>query len=285
MDLPLVEEIREARRLADEAQSAAIFQQRIHNALTAVAVVQRQLASLPSEAGVAIPADELIDALAEQWRQLSDLPAAGPRAMHSVAERLRMRRMQLEAADQLISPIARESEARSHHLAHLQQAQQQALADPKFASAVAELQRVGVERERTRVQLEPLKMKMQAIDPSTRVVRSFVEHLDQVIASDMPIPGAAAWRAGVVARDLAAAVDGLLHELHFEVSHPVPPTIPDAPSVEDADATMAAAIQTRDALTELLAALEGEHAQLSVAMTSLQERYDGLTQQIVDRLG
>jgi len=284
MELPLVEEIREARRLAEEAQDATVHYQQVQTVIASLGVLQRQAASLPST-DVTIPGGELVEAMSERWSALADLPTIGPRPTQELLEQLRMRRQQMESASQLLQPIVEDAERRSGALHQLQHQQGHLLEDPKYSEQVAELQRLANDRAEARSRLDPLHHRLKGVEPAYKVVSSFAERLDDMIREEMALPGAAAWRAALVARDLVSTLDGLLAELRLDVPHPAPLEVPDTPDPAHADELLDKARGVKAELDDLVVALKAEHEHLRGSVDALQERYDELTQQIVDRMG
>lgn len=285
MELPLAEEIREARRLADEAQDAMVHTQQVNVTITSIDLLDLQ-ARGGDNAGMPLPGDDVVYRLCERWPQLADLPSTGPRPTQPYREQLRLRRLQMQSALQLLNPIARESAVRSQRLHDLQHEQRHLLEDPKYAEALTEITRLSADRNDAQFVLAPLEQRLSALTPSGTILWKFIERLDWTLADHLSPPGATEWRAALVARDLVAAVDALFNQYRLDLPRPAPvDQVPDAPDPAQSAALLAEVARVRDEFVRLHRAIYAEYLRVSSEAVVARQRFDELTQQITDRMG
>lgn len=284
MDLPLVEEIREARRLTQESADATLHANRAQSVLTSINLLEHQLRDKP-DFNAPIPGDDLVDEIAERWPELSDLQSEGPRPGQPIQERLRMRRQQVRTALGLLNPLAGAYTDRSTEMTRLQHTQRHLLEDPKYADQMGELQVLSVERERVGNQLHPLNTRFGAIQPARNVISAFASRIQEATRARSSLPGLDAWRSATVASGLLSALDRVLGEANLEVPPPRPIEVGGAPDPADTDRLSAEVDRVKRELQELLAALAEEHTRLEAKVDALRQRYDELTRAITDRMG
>lgn len=288
MKLPLVDEIREARRLAEEAHLATMHLHRIDHALTSVDVMERQVRLRPTLEG-RIPGDDVLEVLVDSWPQLSDLASHAPRPGEPVPQQLVTRRAQLELARQVLRPLAAEAQARGAELHQMQHDQRHSLEDPRYAADVAELAEIGAERDRLALEMTPLNNRLALVEPAQGLLDTFVARLDRSqLQGDREDPqGHLAWRAVHLARSFVESFHDVLERLHLEVPIPEAPEVPAHPS---ADAALCAAAwaeveRARAQLEELQTILGEEGANLRRTRDAQQQRHEELTQRILERMG
>jgi len=282
MDLPLVDQVREARRLAEEARDAVAHSRSIQVALSYV-----DAAATSADAGIdtEVPDDGLIAALSERWPQLADLAVAGPRPTQPLREQLRLRRLQFEAARQVLAPIVSDAARRGEAMAALQHEQHHLLEDPRYAEAVAELVALGAERDTVRAALTPLASRAPAFEICARVIGVFVDRLDWALENELPQPGVTAYRAGLTCHAALEALPSVLAQYKLDYQAPSLIAVPDAPDPAGAAELLAAVRRARDELHALRETFLAEHAPVAAELKRVQAQYDDLTQQIVDRMG
>lgn len=288
MKLPLVDEIREARRLAEEAHQAAMQLHRIESALTSIDVMEQQVRLRPT-LEAPIPAQETVNELAERWPQLSDLASHGGRAGEPLLHQLAARRAQLELALQVLRPLAQEAHERAQRLHALQHEQRHLLEDARYTDDVVELSDLGLERDRLALELTPLNSRLTLIEPACGMLDSFVDRLSrQAIQGDEGDPhGIYAWRAVHLARTFVESFHTVLQHLELEIPVPEPPEIPLAPNAdEEAIAGCWAEVErVRQVLTELRGILTREGEALRRERDTRQLRHEELTRLILERMG
>lgn len=162
MKLPLVDEIREARRLSEESAAAT---RDISDLMTA-------LTSLDLASSAALPGDEVLRRVQDRWPVYLGEPA--PRADD--------RRDQLLEALAALQPISDAHPERAHHMGHLQEEQQEALKAPQYAEVVAELLAAGAERTAATHAMARLVGRVRLIDPLQTLLERFLASLDTEVA-------------------------------------------------------------------------------------------------------
>lgn len=286
MKLPLVDEIREARRLAEESHLASMHVLRIESALTSIGVTEQQVRLRP-DLPARVPGDEVIELLAEHWAQLSDLGSSAIRTTEPVLHQFAVRRAQLDLARQVLRPIANEGTDRGRRLHELQHAQRHALEDAEWSDDVAELSDYGLERDRLAVEMTPLDARLAMVDPARAMLDTFVATLR--VERDQPSDpaGHRAWRAAHLARTFVDSFQNVLRHLQLEVSVPDPPPVPAAPSADPAAQSLlwADVDQVRRLLGELGGILAREGQALRAERDAKKLRHEALTRIIVERMG
>lgn len=286
MQLPLVEEIREARRRSQEAHDAHMHLGRVDNTLQMIGFVEAQLSAQPAFEEVPLPGDDLVEQLAERWPALTDLAAGGPRPGQTVTTRLQLRRGQLEAAQQQLRPLAQEAPRRAQQLSGLQHEQRHLLEDPRWGEAVAELTGWNAEREATMQRLQPLNVQLSALRPAAQVVASFRERLaEHAYIVEDGADAQQAWLAAVITRSLVESLNQAFATLEVGVTLPPSPEVPSEPAQADIARLREQVSVAADALDRVGSTLDERTAVIGADAAALQERYEQLTRQIVDRMG
>ncbi len=286
MNLPLVEEIREARRLAEEATDASMQLIGIGVALQTIAMIETQMART-ADPGIPVPGDDVVDGLAERWPSLGDLPAMMPPPNAPYLARLQARRSQLDGARKVLKPVAEDQSAHAQRLARLQHEQRHILGAPQYAVEMAALSEVAKAREGLARDLEPMNRLIQTVTPAIGVILGFEARLGETLhASRSEDPGGhGVWRAAHIAYGLLQGLAATLNPLELGIripSVPPPPSEPDAASAEVLHDRLAGTVQVVRALRE---DMEREVARVRRESSELTETYERLTRKIVDRMG
>lgn len=288
MKLPLVDEIREARRSAEEAHLAAMHVHRVQAGLISIGVMEQQLQVRP-DLPAKMPADEVIELLSESWPQLADLGSHTGRPSDSLLHQLSVRRSQLELAIQVLRPLAAASDARSRELHALQHEQRHLLEDGRFADQIVRLGELGTERDRLAVEMTPFDSRLAMVEPALGMLASFVDRLsrDETQGTREDPHGHLAWRAMHLARSFVESFHAVLDHLHLEVQVPELPEIPPAPSADPAEQqrSWAEVERVRAVLAELRAILGSQGAALRLERDARKQRHETLTRSILERMG
>ncbi|MBW2254089.1 MAG: hypothetical protein JRI25_05755 [Deltaproteobacteria bacterium] len=284
MDLPMVDEIRETRRIAMEATDAAVHLSRVRGILNTLAMLDRKLTAQPN-AEFPLPGDDVVEELSERWTSLSDLTAAGPRPTQSIREQLRFRRQQMEAAQQLLAPLARRQNALAEELHELQHKQRDLMEDPKYAEAAADLAKLATERDQVARELQPLDQRVNTVASLQKLAVTFLGRIDDAIATTGAHPGIAAFRAAAVAGSLVEALQRVRDQLQVDVPVPSPLEVPAEPDPAREEEMFAEVARLRAGLVEAIEALEADIMAHKDDMDALRERFDKVNQRLFDRMG
>lgn len=287
MQLPLFEEIREARRLAEESRDARIHLQRVGAALASVEILRSHLRRRP-DLEAELPGEDVLDLLVDRWPQLADLRAADLPPSSDLVSRLSVRLQQLRTAEQELRPLADDADHRSHHLSQLQEEQRALLGDPRYQEVVAELSEVGRQRERFVHELGPVRQRLALVEPASRLVTTFAGRLRELEADLRDGEGpdeVRAWRACSLMDGLCTGLAEVLDHLDLEIASPPAPPVPesiDRAEPDEALATLRELSRTMERLQETLA--ERRDA-LAAEQSRLQSQHDRLTRKLLDQLG
>jgi len=284
MELPLAEEIRETRRLAAEATDAAVHLGRIRGVLNTLALLDRQLSAHPTMK-LELPGDQVVEELSERWASLSDLAAVGPRPTQNTRERLRLRRQQMEGAQQLLWPLARRQSALADEVHRLQHEQRHLLEDPKYAEAVAELGVISTERDQLAQRLEPLNHRVETMGSLKRLAGTFLDRIDHVLANTDVRPEVAPLRAATVAGGLLEALYGARDAMQVEIDLPARLELPTAFDRADEEELSDEVARIRGGLVDALEAIEAEISAHQEEVDALKQRFEAIHQQLLDRMG
>jgi hypothetical protein len=286
MDLPLADEIREARRRAEEATDAAMQLMRVGIALQALGMIETHLARTPNP-GIDLPGDDLVDQMADRWPALGDLRSAMPNPGAPYLTRLQARRMQLESARQVLRPLAEGQGELASRLARLQHEQQHALAAPQYAVDVAELAAMAKERERLARDLQPVNRLLQILEPAVGILSGFETRLAEALADarQSDPSGFRAWRASHLANGLLEGLSASLGQLEVGVSIPSMTPPPEAPSAELAEELATRVEDALDAIRALRDDIGRQCERVRRDSAEMTATFDRLTRRIVERMG
>lgn len=284
--LPLVEEIREARRLSEEAHQAQLHIARVDAGLQSIAIVAQQHASHP-RIQPPCPAAELVVEIADVWPQFNSLADAGPRPDDSYTTQLAKRRSQLKLCQQMLSPLTHDAQRRAQVLAELQHRQRHELEAPKWAEEVARLGKMGQERDKLVRDLTPLKQRIALTNPAAEMLSAFVARLDgEIEAQDKPDDnGRQAWRAASMAKSIISTLATLLVRLQLEIAIPEPPTLPEKPDPSANQQLWQEVIRTRRELADLHQIVGKEAKALIRQADECTRRFEELTNLLKERMG
>ncbi len=289
MRLPFADEIRVARRAAEEASRAATDLVRIGSAQMSVGVFQGQLRFRPDLELDPLPGEPLVQALAESWPVLADLGSSTPRSAESTPLRLQVRGQQLESARQALRQLASEAHQLASELHELEHRQRHALEEPRWAAAAAELGRLIADRDEVMRDLRPTEQRAAMLRPMAAVVDPFLFRLrEELAARDQPDPrGFVAWRAVTLARSILEALAAVLTPIHMEIPVPPPPPRPGEPDPDpEVRATLWWDVEgICDRLGELSETIASEATRLEEQRQQLAQRLDELTRGILERTG
>lgn len=288
MKLPLVDEIREARRAAEESHLAAMHLHRVQAALTSIDVTEKQL-HLRADLAARVPGDDVVDLLSEHWPQLADLASHGGRPADPLLHQLAARRGQLELALQVLRPLAADADGRARDLHALQHRQRHLLEDARYADDVVELGDLGLERDRLAVEMTPIDSRLAMVQPALGMLDIFVDKLSpEATRGDRPDPnGLLAWRAVHLAHSFVDSFQSVLAHLQLDVPVPEPPDLPSAPDPDPVaqERIWAEVERVRAVLAELRAILAQEGETLGRARDTRKQRHEELTRLILERMG
>jgi hypothetical protein len=284
MDLPLVDEIREMRRRAEESTDAHLHLTRVRAILNTLALLDRKLTGHPG-VDIELPGDNLIEELCERWPALSDLTTIGPRPTQSFRERLRLRRQQMESAQQMLGPFARRQNELAEGLHELQHEQAHLLEDPKYAKAVAELGSIAAERDRVALELQPIHQYVNTHRSMLKLAESFLARIDDTIATTGNRPGVSSVRAATIAGSLVDALAQVRDSLQLKVEVPEGLEVPDEIDPEQDDALFAEVDRIRSGIAATIEAIEAEIAAHEDNRAALQQQLEAVMRQLVDRMG
>jgi chromosome segregation ATPase len=284
MDLPLADEIRETRRIAMESTEAAVHLNRVRGILNALALLDRQLTIQP-DADYPLPGDDLVEDICERWPSLSDLTTIGPRPTQSFREQLRSRRQQMEAAQQILGPLAKRQSTAADELHELQHKQAHLLEDPKFAEAVAELGTLKTKRDRVASELQPMYQHVNTVASLHKLAVTFLARIDATIETANAQPESAALRATAIVGSLVTALAQVRDSLELAVELPGELEIPDQTDPEHHEKVFAEVDRIRAGIASTIEALENVIATHKGKVDTLQQRLEEVQQQLIDRMG
>jgi hypothetical protein len=289
MRLPFADEIRDARRAAEEASRAAIDLTRIDAAAMSIGVFQGQLRFRPDLVLDPLPGEALIQTLAETWPVLGDLGSSTPRAAEPTPIRLEARGQQLELARRTLRALARDAETLAHSLHDLEHKQREMLEQPRYAAEAAELGRLVALRDEILRDLRPAEQRAAMLRPMAAVVQPFLTRLREELANrEQPDPrGFHAWRAITLARAILESLASVLTPIHMEIPVPPPPARPGEP---DPDPEVCASLWWDvegicDRLDELARTIGEEGARLDLDRGRLAGRLEEITRAVHERTG
>lgn len=265
--LPLADEIREARRLCDEAQAAHAHLLRLQALMTSLRLLESDAVRDPDLA-VDVPGDDVLDSLRETWPQLRDLREP---PTHNTLELIRSRKLVAQSASHLLQPFHADSNARHAALHHLQQQQQLQVQGPEHAELVAEVRRLQARRETVEAELRFSRQRLETLDPLCALVRRVLQDTER-LAGEAEGPGVLEAVIQVVAMQLDA-LRSYFQAQGLSVRLPAAPT-----SREDLAAIA-------DRLRRMLDELGEEEGPLRARIDALDTEYRALTEKVLGMAG
>lgn len=274
--LPLREEVREARERSDAAERAMNLSQQAGVALTALSVVERQLAELDYPE-FDLPGDAVIDRAIADYPELAGLADIAPTPDMAPSRRLEQRRLQLRTVDQFLRPIAATLEERSMEVHELQHQQFKLLQQPEYAELREELDRRNDIRRKGTLTMSRLRTRRQSLLPAEKAVDDFLPQAETELAH----------REEGINRELARArlhtlvetLDTTARTMGLEVPLPDPHSL----AADDCpDAVLQEAVEALRALRE---AARAEAEILDEEMERVQAEIDEATAWMLERTG
>ncbi|MBN2798436.1 MAG: hypothetical protein JXX28_04750 [Deltaproteobacteria bacterium] len=284
MQLPLVEQIREARRLAEEAAAAFKDFNMLGATLTTIEILELRLARFTS-LKTDIPGTSLVAEVSARWDELGWMQGQIPSGDTPFEVALPRQRALVESARSHLKDLADTSEERTHHLAHLQEEQQALLAAPVYAQAVEDLRTIGAEREVAAHAIGPLRHRLSLVEPSRAVISHLRGKLDQELELLQRRPddkGVHRARTVSMMHTILDSLGAMLKQQGLELALPAMPEV--TVSTEVADILSAGAALNQE-LGELLADFNTLGERLGREEAEIARQLDRLTKQLVERLG
>ena len=267
--LPFAVEIAEARARSEDAHTASRLRQRVQAALQSVDIIRRQHA-LNTTIEPELPGDDLIDESIQHWPELGGIVAVGPEPHSPYLEQAERRRSQLLTIMRHIVPIAEDEHHRAHHLAHLQDDQQRALAAPEWAEITANLRRVGAERDTIALKLATSRQKVAQVQPLLVTVSAYLDRLQKGMPNVVN-PEIRYHHRQTLVTDAIDSLESILAASQLEIA-PLP-------------ARTAPFETIAQHLTELRHAIAAQLAELQASVDREQSQFDALTATLVAELG
>lgn len=286
MELPLAEEIRDVRRRAEEATEAQMQLMNVGIALQALGMIETHLARVP-EPDIELPAEALVEQMADRWPALADLRAGMPSPAAPYLARLQARRMQLESARQVLRPLAEAQGDLARRLHRLQTEQQAALAAPQYAADVAELSAAAKERERLARDLQPIDRVLKLMEPTIRILAEFEGRLRDALAEAQTSDptGMRAFRAAHLCHGLLQGLSTSLGQLELGIQVPSMAPPPAQPSPEGQQELVSRVAEAVDAIRALREDMERNSERARRDYAEMAAVFDRLTRQMVERMG
>lgn len=183
--LPLADEIAEARVRAKRAESAALLLQQCGIALSAAAVIGRQLESIANY-DYELPGTDVVEQGMEEWSELAGLADIQPDPDAPFRKQLEQRRLQLRTVEQVLQPEAAKQDTLNHRVHELQHEQSHIMRQPEW-DELREALNVRAEVRRKCINtLARLRMRRQSLLPSSSAIDEFLpqlrhelDHLDE----------------------------------------------------------------------------------------------------------
>lgn len=278
MKLPLSDEVRKARRLAEEAADATGFHLEAGGLLTTLSVL-RQTVELGADLERDLPGSELIEKALARFPFLEPVRNAEPEPSAGDLERLTGRIQQIRALQTMLTPYASAQEERSAALHELQHRQHHELIKPEFAEIHEQIHERGEIRKREHLRIADLRHRLATLSPINatlqRFAPAFVSELERCTERE-PITIERLRRRIIAVRqmvfDTAAA-------LKLDVQGIA------APSLEAKETDLATLTRAVQAMCQLAELFEQEQDRVSALMQESQRAYQDATDWILDRTG
>lgn len=180
--LPLRDEVAQARIRAKRAEDAMNLSQQTGIALTAIAIVERQVRALDLDE-VELPGDAIVESAAAAYPELAALRDIGPDPSTPPTRQLEQRRMQLRTIDQVLRPLAADFDDLSAEVHELQHQQFRMLQQPEYAELREELDARNDIRRRASIAMGRLKARRESLLPAEKAVELFLPQAEQELAA------------------------------------------------------------------------------------------------------
>lgn len=284
MQLPLVAQIREARRLAEEANAAYRDFNMLGSTLTTIDLLELRLARIPAMQ-TDVPGLAHVAEVAARWPELAWMISQIPGENTAYGVALQRQRALVEAARAHLKELADTSEERNHRLAHLQEDQQEALAAPQYADAVEELRAIGAEREVVAHAIGPVRQRHSLVEPVRQVTERLRGELAREVATlagEDDSRGIYRARAVHMMETVLDALTSMMSQQNLQIRVPQMPALgADAPR----QAILSAASAVDAELHEILVDFSTLGERLAREESEVSARLERLTQALLERLG
>jgi len=273
--LPFAEEIRNARRMSEEAAIAAALLHRVQANLQSLEIIDRQHRANPS-LQPPIPGGELINSFIDQWPTFAGLTDLNVSENPSYLERINGMKLQQQAVENHLRPITAEEHERAHQLSHLQADQQKAMAAPEWAEVAAQLRKIGTERDQLAVILATGRQKVAVVKPTQTALNGYLNQILREQASENTNEEIRNARVRALATAAIDSVRAIAAVSKLELGLPEP--IEASSTVTHIDASI-------ESLRELLRAVNGQLSSLEEDVAGQQSAFDKLTADLLRQLG
>ena len=282
-ELPLVSEIRDARRRLDEVTPARDHLQLVESARMALAILERHHQKQPDLDFGTLPGDDILLPVAERWTHLADMAQVDPTG--SITQRMLARRIQLDGLADALRPLEKDQRLYGSQLHELRHEQHNELKDPKYAEQMAEVARIAGLRDELYAEINPKQGRLAGVAPSRHMIETFQQQLAWIDTAVLDEHGVTGWRAAMVASSLLEVVQSCLAETGFALPVPSPGKLPDAPDPEQAEYWLEWTKDQRTEIRHLGEALNGQAIALQAEVDAINEKMRQLNQRLVDYLG
>ncbi len=282
-ELPLVSEIRDARRRLEEVSPASEHLQLIESARMALSILERHHQKQPDLDFGTLPGDDILPTVAERWIHLADIAIVDQ--VGTIDQRLLARRSQLDGLADALRPLSKDERLNSSQLHTLRHEQHELLKSPKYTEQMAEVARIAGLRDELYAELGPKQGRLAGVAPSRHMIQTFQQQLAWIDTAVLDENGVTGWRAATIASSLLEVVQSCLVETGFALPVPAPGVLPETPDPEQAEYWLQ---WTKDQRTEILLlgdALNGQSIALQAEVDALDEQMRQLNQRLVEYLG
>lgn len=282
-ELPLVSEIRDARRRLEEASPASDHLQLVESARMALSILERHHQKQPDLDFGALPGHDILPTIAERWTHLADLAQVDQTG--DITRRLLARRAQLDGLADALRPLSKDERRYSSQLNELRHDQHHQLRDPKYAEQMAEVARIAGKRDEIFADLNPRLGRLSGVAPSRHMIETFQQQLAWIDTAEHDEHGVTGWRAATIASSLLEVVQSCLAETGFSLPVPPPGDLPETPDPEQSVHWLEWTKTQRTEVLLLGEALNGQAIVLQAEVDALNEDLRQLNQRLVDYLG
>ncbi len=282
-ELPLVNEIRDARRRIEEASPAGDHLQLVESSRMALSILERHHQRQPDLDFGTLPGDDILPPIAERWTHLADMALVDQTG--DINQRLLARRSQLDGLADALRPLSKDERLYSSQLHELRHEQHELLKSPKYAEQMAEVARIAGLRDELYAELAPKQGRLAGVAPSRHMIETFQQQLAWIDTAVLDERGVTGWRAATIASSLLEVVQSCLAETGFSLPVPSPGVLPETPDPKQAEYWLQ---WTKDQRTEIMLlgeALNGQSMALQAEVDALDEQMRQLNQRLVEYLG